>query len=98
MWEKEKVYTIEWTETGSTTSDDRSYNDYLYTSYKITDGKIIPGEKAKYGLWGSLFYYIRYNRIKKIDYSGTKIVDTASGTRQIINYKIYDGKIVGKYR
>lgn len=98
LWEKEKVYRIEWSKVGSTDSDDKDYNGYLYTSFELIDGKIVPGDKAKYGLWGSLFYYIKENSIKKLEFSHYRQENVPGGYRQIMIFNIYTGKIVGEYR
>ena len=98
IWEKEKVYRIVWSKVGSTDSDDKDYNDYLYTSFELIGGKIVPGEKAKYRLWGSLFYYIKENSIKKFEFSHYRQENVPGGYRQIMVFDIYTGKIVGEYR
>lgn len=98
IWEKEKVYKIVWSKVGSTDSDDKDYNDFLYKSYQINKGNIIPVEKIDYGLWGSLFYYIRGNQIKKIEFSHYRQENVPGGYRQIMIFNIYTGKIVGEYR
>ena len=98
IWEKEKVYRIEWVQSGQTNSDNHQYDNYLYTSYEMVNGEIIPGEKAKYGLWGDLFYYILNGKIIKLKFSKTCIDKTSGSPRQIIVYDIYNGKIIEEYR
>lgn len=99
LWEKEKVYRIVWSKVGSTDSDDTRYNNSLYTSYKIERGKIIPGKKYDI-LWGDIKYYIDTSRntIKKFKNTGTRYESFGGGERAIMNYDIYDGKIIGYYR
>ena len=98
IWEKEKVYRIDWIKDGQTTSDSKEYNDHLYTSFELIDGKIVPCDKAKYGLWGSLFYYIKENSIKKLEFSHYIKEIVENGHRQIMVFDVYTGKIIGEYR
>lgn len=97
IWEKEKVYRVEWTKVGTTDSDDKDYNNFLYKSYQINKGNIIPVEKYDM-LWGSLFYYIRGNQIKKFEFSHYRQENVSGGYRQIMVFNIYQGKIIGEYR
>lgn len=92
------MYRIEWTKVGSTDSDDKSYDNFLYKSYEINKGDIMPGEKIDYGLWASVLYYIRGNWIKKFEFSHYRQENVPGGYRQIMIFNIYDGKIIGEYR
>lgn len=98
LWEKEKVYRIEWIQAGQTNSNNHQYDNYLYTSYEMVNGEIIPGEKAKYGLWGDLFYYILNGKIIKLKFAKTYIDKSSGSPKQIIVYDIFNGKIIGEYR
>lgn len=97
LWQKEKVYSIVWSKVGSTDSDDKDYNTFLYKSYQINKGNIIPGEKYDM-LWGSLLYYIRGNQIKKFEFSHYRQEKVEGRYRPIMVFNIYQGKIIGEYR
>lgn len=92
------MYKIEWIKDGQTNSDSKEYNDHLYTSFELIGGKIVPREKAKYGLWGSLFYYIKENSIIKLEFSHYIKEIVENGHRQIMVFDMYTGKIIGEYR
>lgn len=98
LWEKEKVYRLEWSKVGTTTSDNKTYNDHLFKSYELVKGKIIPGEKATYGLWGDLFFYINNDVINKFEWASSYIKKIDGGSIQVMVFNIYDGKIIEEYR
>lgn len=84
-----------WTRAGVVTSEDKSYNDKLYKSYRLEHGKVYGVNAAKYGLWGDLFYYVNGDEIKKFEFSKSETIYLPKGgTQQRIYFDVYDGEIV----
>lgn len=84
-----------WTRAGVVTSDEKSYNDKLYKSYRLEYGKVYGVNVTKYGLWGDLFYYVNGDEIKKFEFSKSETIYLPKGgTTQVMYFNMYDGKIV----